>query len=587
VFNGKGRVVKALARKTKRVFRRSAKHVDEQLVEKADNAYLARNRIVGWMLAVAGLLFLAGLQYIWYQGIYKDQVFAAGGVYAEATLGKISTLNPLYASTNSEKAAARLIFSRLYSHDPTGHLKGDLAKSLKTSDGGKVYTITLRDDARWHDGKPVTADDIVFTVQTIKDARSRSLLRAGWNDITVTKKDKAVEFTLPAVYPGFKDLLTFAVLPRHILGKLEPGAIYEDGFSAKPIGSGPFKFQLSQDLTGNDKIIHLVKNSSYYGGSAKLDRMQLHSMSSRKSIVKALQSGEVSASADLTSVYRSDLPDGSIFLREASVNRGVYAFLNMNSPILKNKAVRQALQEGIDTSNVRASLSTNTPALDMPVLPSQIDIKMPTPVKANREEAIKKLETAGYKKDKTGKFSDTDGAPLKLRLVTIDDDNYKKVADSLATEIEQLGIKVEKTVFDTGDPNKDFVQEVLRPRNYDILVYEIDLGADPDAFAYWHSSQAGGNGLNLSNYSDTLVDDILSSARTTENQALRQAKYKLFVERWYKDVPAIGLYQVQMQYFYNKNVRTFSEDVRLVSSLDRFTDVTYWAANKAEVYKTP
>lgn len=586
MLNKKGRVVKTLTRKTKRLFKRSAEHVDEHLVENADNVYLVRNRIIGWTLAIAGLLFLAGLQYIWYQGLYKTQAFVDGGVYAEATLGKVNTLNPLYASTNSEKAISRLIFSRLFSYDTTGHIKGDLAQSLKISEDGRVYTVALRDDAKWHDGKAVTIDDVVFTVRTIKDTRSRSLLRAGWDDTAIAKKDKAVEFTLPAAYPGFTDLLTFAVLPEHILGKVEPSLIYENGFSTKPVGSGPFKFQLSQELSGDDQIVHLVKNSDYYGGAARLDRMQVHSMTDRKAIAQALKNGEASATADLTGAYRDQLPDGSIFLREASINRGIFAFLNLNNPVLKDTGVRQALQEGIDMDNVRSSLGANIPALDMPILASQINIDMPAAVKVNREGALKKLEVAGYKKDKN-KLIDAEGGQVKLRLVAIDDESYKKVTDSLSVELEQLGIKVEKVFFDTTSVSKDFLQEILQPRNYDILIYEIDLGSDPDAFAYWHSSQIGGNGLNLSNYSNALTDDILSSARTARDQALRKAKYKAFVERWYKDAPALGVYQVQVQYFYNKNVHTFGEDVRMVSSLDRFADVLYWAAKKADVYKTP
>ena len=236
--------------------------------------------------------------------------------------------------------------------------------------------------------------------------------------------------------------------------------------------------------------------------------------------------------------------------------------------------------------NVRSSLGANIPALDMPILASQINIDMPAAVKVNREGALKKLEVAGYKKDKN-KLIDAEGGQVKLRLVAIDDESYKKVTDSLSVELEQLGIKVEKVFFDTTSVSKDFLQEILQPRNYDILIYEIDLGSDPDAFAYWHSSQIGGNGLNLSNYSNALTDDILSSARTARDQALRKAKYKAFVERWYKDAPALGIYQVQVQYFYNKNVHTFGEDVRMVSSLDRFADVLYWAAKKADVYKTP
>ena len=128
---------------------------------------------------------------------------------------------------------------------------------------------------------------------------------------------------------------------------------------------------------------------------------------------------------------------------------------------------------------------------------------------------------------------------------------------------------------------------VVQARNYDILLYEVELGADPDPFPYYHSSQASSSGLNLSNYANSLVDDLILGARTSMNPDTRTAKYENFLTRWVDDVPAIGIYQASMVYYFNKNVRTFSEDDRLVYPVDRFGDVEYWAVDRATKNRTP
>ena len=122
---------------------------------------------------------------------------------------------------------------------------------------------------------------------------------------------------------------------------------------------------------------------------------------------------------------------------------------------------------------------------------------------------------------------------------------------------------------------------------HDILIYEIELGADPDLFAYYHSSQANESGLNLSNYSNGPSSDILLAARGAIDPALRAAKYESFLEHWVEDVPAIGIYQVDLSYFVGKNIRTFSEDDRLVTAVDRFVDVNYWSTEKTPKNRTP
>ena len=150
-----------------------------------------------------------------------------------------------------------------------------------------------------------------------------------------------------------------------------------------------------------------------------------------------------------------------------------------------------------------------------------------------------------------------------------------------------LGVKLQTTVVDTSDPTQDFTQNILQPRAYDVLVYELSIGADPDVYAFWHSSQVGQRGLNLSVYTSGVADDALTSARARSEPELRDIKYKAFARQWLNDVPAIGLYQSSLQYVESKQVTALEDEQKLVSPYDRYSSILYWTAGRASVYKTP
>ena len=160
----------------------------------------------------------------------------------------------------------------------------------------------------------------------------------------------------------------------------------------------------------------------------------------------------------------------------------------------------------------------------------------------------------------------------------------EEFANRIASQLEGLGLKASVTVHES---NKDFTLNILRPRAYDLLIYEIGLGADPDVLAYYHSLEAAEGGHNLSNYKNQVVNDLLLSARSTMDSALRAAKYQKFLERWVEEVPAIGLYQTTLPYFVNRNVRAFSQENRLVTATDRFIDIENWATKKTVKNRTP
>ena len=168
-------------------------------------------------------------------------------------------------------------------------------------------------------------------------------------------------------------------------------------------------------------------------------------------------------------------------------------------------------------------------------------------------------------------------------IATVNSGYLPGVTEAIKSELEGLGFEVNVTVY---DENQEFISTVVSKRSYDILVYEVELGTDPDLLPYYHSTQTNASGLNLSNYRNVIVDDLILGARDAMNDEVRVKKYEMFLDYWMNGVPAIGLYQPNLTYYYNKNVRTFN-DVRLVTALDRFTDINEWAVNKGTKNKTP
>ena len=176
---------------------------------------------------------------------------------------------------------------------------------------------------------------------------------------------------------------------------------------------------------------------------------------------------------------------------------------------------------------------------------------------------------------------------LKFTVVATKDSNYEKTLESLVGRWRTLGIKIDTMVLDLNGTSQRDAQEIIQSRAYDVMLYQLTIGADPDVFAYWHSSQAKFGGLNLSNYSNSISDDALSSARLRLEPNLRNAKYLTFARQWLADVPAIGLYQSTMYYAHSKKDKSFDANNVLVSALDRYADVRYWEVNTTNLYKTP
>lgn len=565
------RVLKRFSRLSENAAISGEEHIKENFIKRLSHVTNVRLFVVEWGLLVTALFMLALTQSFWFTDSYSVASYSSGGTYTEATLGKVNSLNPLFASTNSEKALSKLLFASLTASDSSGNIGNALARSVSSDASGKVWTVRLRDNLKWSDGEPLTNADVLFTVNLIKNPAVVSSFSSNLSRVTVREDDSGnLIFELPAVYTEFASALDFPILPKHILEKTDPATLLESNFSSNPVTSGAFTYNATQAVgTEGESIIYLTANKNHYKGAPKVDSFVVHAYLDSDDILNAISSGAVSATAELLPTDADDITSGIIYEKQTAINSGVFLFLNNRSGVFKNKSARKAVQTGLDVEEIRTLIGDEAP-LDYPILKSQLSLDAWPELPARNIESAKNT-VAGLEEK-------------SITLATINTGYFPTLAEDIAEQLEYLGFTVRKDFY---DPGQDFVVNVVASRDYDILLYEVELGANPDLLVYYHSSQASQSGLNLSNYNSSVADDLILSARETSDEGIKKQKYEAFLRRWLEDAPAIGLYQVNMSYYFDKNVKTFSEDNSLVVTTDRFTDVRFWAVEKVSKNRTP
>lgn len=563
------------------------RHAHRFIISRFVNLRDVRRHALGWIILASLLVVATSLQLYWVQRAHSAHLPIDGGTYAEGVIGRLDTLNPIYASTQSERSASHLIFSGLFRYDESNNLESDLAESWKMSNEGKTYTVQLRKGATWHDGKPVTARDVVFTLNLIKNPQTRSYLYRTWQDIQVKALgSQELEFTLPSAYAPFPHALTFGVLPKHILEKVSPLRLRENAFNRDPIGSGPYTFKSIQIINPDaDRVVLQVeRNDEYYRGITKLERFQIHTYKDHNDLRQGFLSREINAAEELTTsdinTVQKELPN--TIVSRSPLYDGVYAFFRNDGPILSDVNVRRALVKATDRALLKKALSGAVSNLEGPLVPEQVgnisDFKQPAFDAAGAEAA---LDAAGWVKN--GKTREKAGQKLQISLVAPKTGEFPEVLEAVAKQWRSIGVDVRPQLVQTNT----FEQNILTTRAYDVLLYELALGADPDVFAYWHSSQATVRGFNLSNYKSGVADDALLSARSRSEPELRAAKYRGFFKQWLEDAPAVALYRPHLSYVATDNTSGVDLTKPVIDTLNRYHTLDQWTVLQEEQFKTP
>ncbi|HEV2412199.1 MAG TPA: ABC transporter substrate-binding protein [Candidatus Saccharimonadales bacterium] len=553
----------------------TTRHGQRYILRRWSNFTEVGKHAITWLAIVLLLILGVGFQENALNSFYKVAVPAAGGIYSEGVVGSAADFNPIFATTQPEQTVTRLVFSSLLEYGPDNNLVGDLADSWTVDNTGQIYTVHLNPDAQWQDGVPVTSADVVYTIGAIQDPATGSPLASNWAHVEVKALNpQTVQFTLPAPFPPFINSLTSGIIPQHILSRVPDYQLRSASFDTDPtVGSGPYKFINSQTFT-NQTDIRLTRNSNYYGGHVLPSGFNVDAFNDYNGLLEAFRVGEISAASD---VQPGDVHSlralRNVQVQEAPLMNETLAFFNMNSTVMQDAKVRAALNIAVNKEAIIDALDDEYRAASIPLLPGQLGYDATQDVGGfSQTAATTLLASDGYVKSKDG-LLEKNGVPLTVNLAASTDDVYPKVADLLAKQWQSIGITVQVNLVD----DQNIQQNVLVPRNYDVLVYQLAIGADSDVYAYWDSAEIGEQGLNLSNYSNQYVDELLQSARTSTDPSLRAVKYHDFVTQWVSDQPAVVLYQPTYNYAMRDNVAGFIPHP-LVQPTDRFYNIADWSA---------
>ncbi|MBF05592.1 hypothetical protein CL644_02695 [bacterium] len=544
-------------------------------------------RVLFWILT-ASLFFSAFVVFIQVNNATTTQIPIRGGSVKEGVIGAPRFINPLLALSDTDRDLTSLVYAGLTRPTSSGDLIPDLAERYSISEDGTEYRFTLRDDARFQDGVPVTADDIIFTLTTIQDPIIKSPRRADWDGVTVEKiNDREVLFTLQRPYAPFLENTTIGILPRHIWANVSPQEFAFSNFNTQPIGSGPFALRkIAYDSSGIPTNYELRPFGNYTLGRPFINKLSVYFYSNEEELLRAYSRGEItSMSAVSSSVLRDYLSEDSELL-QITLPRIFAIFFNQNkNRAFADKDVRRALETLIDKETIKNEvLAGYGTVIDSPIPPGAVvGQSVSLPIEKNsqerQEEARLILESAGWEfNEKLQQWSDGEEV-LSFSIATANTPELKRAAQIAANMWAEAGISVKVTVFETGDLN----QNIIRPRDYDALLFGEVVGRGLDLFAFWHSSQKDDPGLNIANYTNSTVDDLLTKARTISDKKERDKLYVQFEKEIISDAPAIFLYAPDFLYIVPTRLRGVDIDLVTTPS-ERFSEVYLWYTQTERIW---
>jgi len=528
----------------------------------------ASDRVIFYVLAlIVGVASVASA-YALEQSLLVE-VPAYGGTLVEGEVGSPRFINPLLAISDADRDLATLTYAGLMGLAGNGTLVPVLAESYTVSPDGKTYTFTLRSDAKFSDGTPVTANDVVFTVQKAQDTALKSPEYANWSGVTVQALDtRTVQFTLAKPYAPFLWLTTLGILPAHLWQSISDEQFPFSNLETNPVGAGPFKIaSVSRGASGLIQSVSLVANPSYALGRPYLDGITFDFYARTEDLAQALASGAVASAYDVPAAGARTAPYSRIF--------GV--FWNPNeSQVYAHEEVRKALSIAIDRSAIVQSVLGGyaTPIMG-PVPPGSGVKQAPIPAAGDPTAAAAQvLEAAGWTYDGSAREWKNTVEKATLSSVTIRTSNVpelRSVASAVKRNWEALGISVDIELYEPGDLS----QNVIRPRKYEALLYGMVIGRDQDLYAFWDSQERNDPGLNIALYANKTVDGLLEDARTNPDPQARAKDLQGIEGTVASEYPAAFIYAPDFIYAVPSSLRGVALP-QIVTPSDRFASVTKW-----------
>ena len=520
-----------------------------------------------------------------------DKKPALGGFYTEGVVGQPLYINPILSASNPvDSDLSLLIFSSLFRYNKDGKIDQDLVDKWTRSEDGLVYNIDLKKNAKWQDGNPLTVEDIVFTLNLIRNPSFNSTLRGNWEGIQVEKiDDYKIRFTLKKAYTPFLHNLTFGILPKHLWEKIGSENFLLTELNKKPLGSGMYSFsKLEKDKEGKIISITLRANPEYYGSKPHLKEVSFNFYSSSSDVITAYEQNEIQGIGQIENNQLEKVKtEKGLKIYPIPTTRVYAVFLNQQkSAVLADQNVREALNYATNKEELLSGVLLGQGiAINAPLLPNMPGYDPALgKYEYSIEKAKSKLKEAGFEE-----LSEKDAKKLKddlpqeggnilyntktkqflsINLSVPDYPELVKTAEILKSQWEKAGVYLNVETMDTSET----LQNRIGERNYEALLFGEVFQADPDPTPFWHSGSKQSPGLNLSLFDDPAADKLLDQARQEVNEETKAQLYRDFEQLVINKSPVVFLFSPYYLYGISEDYKGIGTKV-IYNQSNRLNDI--------------
>lgn len=518
--------------------------------------------VLGLFVLISGFAGLYALE-----RTFLVEVPARGGSLTEGLVGTPRFINPLLALSDADRDLTRLTYAGLMGIGEDGNLTPVLAESYSVSEDGKTYTFVLHEDAAFSDGRPVTAEDVVFTVNKAQDPGLKSPELSNWANVRAEVVDaRTVSFTLPKAYAPFLEDTTLGILPAHLWRNVPNAEFPFSPRMEKPVGAGPFKVR-SVVRAGDGTIEKYVleANSRYVLGRPYLDEITFVFFDQEENLENALRAGRIESAYGIATKNALSAPYSRVF--------GVF-FNGNENPLFARPEVREALSIALDREGIiRDALGGYATVATGPVPPGSLPAsdEVTLSEEERRAEAAEVLEAKDWEYDEEARTWTNENLVLEVTIKTSNVPELKAVASSIQDQWGRLGVPTSVELYEPGD----LTQTVIRPRAFDALLFGMVVGRDQDLFAFWNSSERNDPGLNISMYTNPSVDQLLAQIREETDPVERQAALERVNELIARDYPAAFTHAPDFLYAIPGDLKGIAL-TRIASPSDRLATAAHW-----------
>jgi peptide/nickel transport system substrate-binding protein len=506
-------------------------------------------KMLSWIFGFS-IALIAGLWQLTSLGNYYLQTTPiTGGTLTVGMLGVYTNSSPIFAAGAANTIVSELVFDGLFGYDDSNKLVSKIASGYSVDEKGLKYTVTINPLSKWHDGKNVSADDVVFTVGRVQNATVKSPYISSWQGVKVSKVDDlTVIFELNSPLTSFLHNLTVGLIPAHLLDSVPPSELRANSFGGSvAVGNGPFILESAEVLgiekNDREESVTLVANPNYYAGAPNLSKIVVRSFNDQSILDTAIKNKEIDLSLNETNQIKEQKTV------DTAISGGVYMFFKTTIEPFNSVVVRKAMSLAVDRNAVVAAAKNGATTLIGPLPESQASLDLAkTQVLNDPAAATSTLEADGWILNSITGTRSKNGNVFSARLYTQQEPSLVAVSQVLQSAWSTIGMPVEVVYLS----EEELQNGPIARHEYDMLLYGVSFGSDADVYPYWHSSQADPRSLsrlNFSEYSNSAVDKSLEAARSKEDKDLKVAKLQPFINQWNTDYPAIALFTPSLQYY--------------------------------------